>query len=129
MGDIDPGDVEFTDELYSYFLTAQSEDEVKAAIQALQALVAKYAKAMEEKVGDVEIKFKERYEGYQDLLDKYLKDPVYGLFGSITPYAGGLSFAEKRSDEGNSDLRSSPFSTGSSLRRSCNNYLAPFYKD
>lgn len=129
VGDVDPGDVEMVEDLYIYFLDSNAQDESLAAIQALKALVAKYAKAMEEIVGDVEVKFQQRYQGYSDLLDKLLKDPSFGLLGVVTPYAGGLSFTEKRTDALDSDLRGSPFSVGSAGRRASIGYDAPYYKD
>tara|TARA_R110000803_G_scaffold13482_1_gene37868 strand:- start:16356 stop:16826 length:471 start_codon:yes stop_codon:yes gene_type:complete len=129
VGDIDPGDLELIEDLYIYFLDANAQDEPKAAVQALKALVAKYAKAMEEVVGDVEVKLQQRYRGYSDLLDKFLKDPAYGVLGTINLYAGGLSFSEKRTDALNSDLRNSPFTVGSATSRSSGEYSAPYYKN
>jgi len=129
VGDIDCYDVELSDDLYIYFLDSNEQNESKAAVQALKALVAKYAKGMEEIVGDVEVNFKQRYEGYVDLLKKYLKDPSYGLMGTINLYAGGLSFSEKRSDELDTDLKTSPFAVVSSLKRGKLAYQAPYYKD
>ncbi len=129
VGDIDCYDVELSEDLYIYFLDNNEQDESKAAVQALKALVSKYAKGMEEIVGDVEVNFKQRYEGYSDLLKKYLKDPSYGLMGTINLYAGGLSLSEKREDELTSDLRTSPFTTGSSVKRGKLGYIAPYYKD
>lgn len=129
VGDIDPSDVELDEVLYQYFLDVNSDDENLAAVQALKALVAKYAKACEEVVGDVEVKFKERYEGYSDLLDKFLKDPSFGILGTIQLYAGGLSFTEKRTDALDSDLRGSPFTVGSQVRRARKDYDAPYFKD
>lgn len=128
VGDIDKHDMEFSEDLYAYFLSENSDNEGLAAIQALKALVAKYAKAMEEIVGDVEVKFKQRYEGYRKLLDDFLKDPSYSFTGEITPYAGGISFNERLTDRCTSDLRDNPFSAGSALRRSTSGYNADFYK-
>ena len=120
VGDVDVSDVEFSEELYQYFIDNNAADEGLASIQALKALVAKYAKAMEETVGDVEVKFQQRFSGYRKLLDDLLKDPAYSLLGVIQPYAGGLSFTEKCSDLNNSDLRTNQFTAGSAVRRSTN---------
>tara|TARA_R110000823_G_scaffold261418_10_gene382209 strand:- start:13455 stop:13928 length:474 start_codon:yes stop_codon:yes gene_type:complete len=128
VGDVDPGDVEFVEQLYIYFLDSNAQDENLSAIQALKALVAKYAKAMDEVVGDVQITLKQRYEGYKDLLDTYLKDPAFGFLGTIQPYAGGLSYSEGRTDQLNTDLRGVSFSVGSSKNRGQLGYDAAYYK-
>ena len=129
VGDVDSGDVEFVEDLYIYFLDSNSQDEPQAALQALKALVAKYSKAMNEIVGDVEVDLKQRYEGYQDLLEKLLKDPAFGILGVSVPYAGGLSFTEKRTDALDSDLRGSPFTIGSVGGRASQGYNSGFFKD
>ncbi|NIQ05154.1 MAG: hypothetical protein GWO20_05315 [Candidatus Korarchaeota archaeon] len=129
VGDIDTCDIELDNALYDYFLIVNNDDEDLAAVQALKALVAKYAKAMSEAVGDQEINLKQRYEGYNDLLDKFLKDPAFGILGVISPYAGGLSFSEKRTDAVDSDLRGSRFTVGSASRRARQGYDAPFFKN
>lgn len=129
VGDTDCFDVEMPEALYIYFLDNNNQEEVPAAIQALKALVSKYAKGMQEVVGDVEYDFRDRYEGYSKLLNKYLKDPSFGGMGTIQLYAGGLSYEEKINDYLNDDLMSTPFSVGSSSRRARRGYLTPFVKD
>ena len=117
-----------SEELYQYFLDSNDADEGLATVQALKALIAKYAGAMREKVGDVEVWMQQAYDGYSELLDKYLKDPSFSVLGAITPYAGGLSFSEKRSDYCDTDLRNNPFTEGSVKRRPTQGYYAEFHK-
>ena len=117
-GDIDECEVELSNDLYQYFLDSNDQDVGLAAIQALKALVAKYANGMNTVEGDVEENFRQRFEGYKELLDKFTKDPTYSLLGAITPYAGGLSKTERLNDCNDPDLRVSEFYAGSANSRS-----------
>jgi hypothetical protein len=128
VGDTDSSDVEYPEEIYQYTLDNNAGDIGLATIDMLKLLVAKYAGACEEEVGDVLVKFQQAFQGYVDLLDKFLKDPSYSLLGVITPYAGGLSFSEREADACNTDLRDNQFSAGSAIRRSRVSYRAGFEK-
>ena len=112
VGDIDPLDIELSYEMYEYFLLIKEGNENEAAIAAINALVARYAKAMEEDVDGVSAKWKQRYEGYKEQIEVVRKE-----IGTYEIYAGGLSRQERICDRWNNDLRDSTITVGQSTGR------------
>lgn len=107
VGDFNPLEVELSYELYDYFITESEGLVSKAAVIACKALVAKYARAMEEETDDTHVKLQERYLGYKELLSDLTRSTA-----DFTPYSGGLSKSERIADRLNPDLRDHPLTAG-----------------
>ena len=117
VGDFNPLEVELSYELYDYFLLTSDYNENKAAILAAKALIAKYARAMEEETDDTKVKLQERYLGYKELHDDLLR-----AIADFEPYAGGLSMKERIGDRLNNDLRDNQVTVGTHKRILNNDY-------
>ena len=87
IGDVFPYDIEYDEALYEYFLSINGDDETLAAIQAVEGLVAKYSRAMEERSGELEAKYREKLLGYRELLVSLKRGDLSGAV--YTPFASG----------------------------------------
>lgn len=100
VGDIDVPAI-LDDALYQYFLDTNNDNENKATLQSLEAIVAKLAKNMHEKSDLEESRASEQYEHYKERLDELKRDPDFN--GGFIPYAGGISKSDIKANENNSD--------------------------
>lgn len=107
VGDFEPLEVELDYELYNYFLLTSADDENKASIMAINALIAKYSRAMEESTNETSVKLRERLLGYREL-----KDSIVKASASFEIYASGLSRKERVQDRRNNDLRDNQLAVG-----------------
>jgi hypothetical protein len=109
VGDVDVPYI-LEDALYQYFLDSNANDEYKSSVQALEAIVAKYAKYVHEKVDGEEEWGQEAYDNYRKLLDTWKNNPSY--IGAWSPYAGGISKSDLEANRQNSDANLNPFEVG-----------------
>ncbi|WP_199449755.1 hypothetical protein [Vibrio harveyi] len=107
IGDIDPYMIEFSYELYDYFLTDAGGDEGKATLTACKALIAKYSRACEEETDETKIKERERLQGLRELLKDLQLD-----VGNVQIYASGLSRCERVRDRLDNDMRDNTLTVG-----------------
>lgn len=108
IGDTDPDDPELQDEELNYILNdVGPENIVKAGISALRKILAKYKNLQDEKVGDVDVKWSQRFRRTKDTLDDLIREHAKMNLGSA--YAGGISIADKQNQEGNTDRVSPAF--------------------
>lgn len=95
VGDTDVNDEGLSDAVYQYIIDKNTVDSVlnegAACIEALTALVSKYANFVTEKAGGLFIKESERYEQYKQLLDMFSSDPRTALIRAGVGYTGGIS--------------------------------------
>jgi len=105
IGDTDPKNPELQDEELNYIITQVSAGGsfncLKAAMIALRAILAKYKSLVDEKVGDVDVKWSQRYRKVADLLDEYTQQHAKSALGSA--YAGGISISDKENQEQDPD--------------------------
>jgi hypothetical protein len=106
VGDTDIYDELLSDDIYQYILDTTGDSSTgnltaPSIIQALKYLVAKFSNHVQEKAGDLSI-WDDRAEQYQDMLDKYLKDPRYGL-ATGKGFAGGISKSDIEANRNNPD--------------------------
>lgn len=99
IGDTDSTAAQFTDAEIDYFL-AKDASVIGAAILACKALIAKYARQVNRKVGDLSIDAGERVAHYKELLATLTADGLQ----TITPFAGGTSIASKQTYEDDTDI-------------------------
>lgn len=111
IGDTDTTDQQLTDEELNYLLTDRGSV-AGAAVSALHALIAKYTRLVDQRTGDIDIKYSQLLQGYRDLLAQITS--VGGL-ASIVPdniYAGGISESDKETVEQDTDRVAPQFSLG-----------------
>jgi len=75
----------------------------------VESLIAKYARFVDESVGDLKLSYTQRVTHYETLLKKLeRKQAVYG--GNV--YAGGISHTDKDTNDTDSDIVQSHFKLG-----------------
>ena len=105
IGDTDTTDQQLSDEEITYLLT--SAGSVKAAaLEAARSLWAKYSRMVDQKTGDIDIKYSQRKDAYAALI----RQLQLGMLP--VPYAGGISEDDKQVDEADSDVVQPAFTRG-----------------
>lgn len=99
---------DITDEEIAFVLTLEANPQ-SAAAQVCRALAAKFAKAVDKKVGDLSISYSDRQAHYLALADQL--DAQGGLTG-LMPYAGGISLSDVAAVEANTDRPTPAFRQG-----------------
>lgn len=107
LGDTDPADPLLTDNEVA-FLLAEYGDVIRAAAEGAQRLAAKFAQQVTTTVGRVSEQCSQRAAQFQALADK-LKEKADSEI-TASPFAGGISEDQKRTEEDDSD-RVRPFFT------------------
>lgn len=116
VGDTEECEEGLSDEVYQYIVDKHTVDgvvdEQQAALEALKALVAKYANYVTEKAGGLFIKASEKYKQYRDLLDSWIRDPSYGFMRVGSGFAGGIYLDDMKSNRQNPNANLNPFHIG-----------------
>lgn len=102
IGDTDTNDQQLSNEELDYLLTTYSSDKYAAAIAAVRALIAKFARLADKAVGDLRISYSQRLKHYQQLISN-LQLQAATVGGLAEPYAGGISVSDKDSVEEDTD--------------------------
>lgn len=89
VGDTDNTDQLFTDEEIAYALT--QGDSYTAAARLARNLASKYARYSDESIGDLSISYSQRYKHFTEIAKQLELESSRG----VTPYAGGISVADK----------------------------------
>ena len=98
IGDTDTTDQQLTDEEIDYFLD-QEDSVLDAALAAVRAILALYARLVDKSVGDLRQSYSQRLAAYQALEARLKKQTV--VYGA--PVAGGISQARKDTVEEDDD--------------------------
>lgn len=88
IGDTEEECEELSDSVYQYLLSLHNNNENRSTLDALKAVLAKYARYANERAGKLEIDYQSRYRSYQAMYDKLLKDNSFTTIG--VPFAGGV---------------------------------------
>jgi hypothetical protein len=99
IGDTDTSDKQLTDEELNYLLTEHTTT-LSAAVAAVQSLIAKYSRFVSKSVGDLQISYGQRITNYEILLRTLRQRTALTL---APPFAGGISIADKKSTEDDTD--------------------------
>jgi hypothetical protein len=105
IGDTDTDDQQLSDEEINYLLTSTGSVQA-AALGAARSLWAKYSRMVDQKTGDIDIKYSQRRDNYAALI----KQLQIGMLP--VPYAGGISEDDKQVDEADSDVVQPAFTRG-----------------
>lgn len=103
VGDTDPYEVGLSNDVYNYVLDKNANDEKKSALECLKYLVSKYASYVTEKAGGLFVKESEKFKQYNDLYNRFTKDPSFSLLEAGLPYAGGISNSDIKDNAENPD--------------------------
>ena len=105
IGDTDSTDPQLQNEELQYIIddltNNGSYNYLKGSIVALRVILAKYKSLVDEKVGDVDVKWSQKYNKVKGFLDMYIQQHAKTVLGGA--YAGGISIASKSNREENSD--------------------------
>ena len=100
IGDTDTSDQQLSNEEIDAALVASGNDPYTAAISCVEALIAKYSRKVTKSMGDLSINYGDIVANYRSLLGDIRRRATLQL---CTPYAGGISIADKEIDEADSD--------------------------
>lgn len=106
IGDTDENDPQFSDEILDYYLSIESTV-LKAAIRAVEHLIAKYSRQVDRRIGDLALASSQRIKSYRDLLASIKRRSA---LDAATVFAGGITISNKQSYEDNTDLVNPRFS-------------------
>lgn len=101
VGDTDTTDQQLSDEEIAAALVDAGDNPYVAAIICTEALISKYSRLVTKSVGDLSISYGDIVKNYRSLLGDIRRRSTLQL---CTPYAGGISVADKEVDEGDSDV-------------------------
>lgn len=100
LGDTDSQDQLLSDQEINWALGVYGNTPINACIRLAEGIIAKFSRLANEQVGQVRIDFKQKAEGYRALL-RDLRSRL--TMENATPYAGGISVADKQTVAMNSD--------------------------
>lgn len=100
IGDTDSTQPLLMDGEITYFLTQYNNTPLNAAIQCCESIAAKFTRMSDEKVGTVDVKFSQKAKQYTAMRDT-LRQRL--ALNDATPYAGGISQADKHANDANAD--------------------------
>ena len=100
IGDTDSREPLLQNEEIAYVLGKYNNSPINAAIRCCETIMAKFARLVNEAVGQVKINYRERYENYRDTIADLRRRLA---IEDATPYAGGISVSDKRTNQDNDD--------------------------
>jgi len=110
VGDTDRDDQLVQDEEIAYALSVEGST-LRAAVRVARSIAARYARIVEKQVGDLKIKSGEKYKNYLEIM-KSLENEAAGSIPGASPFAGGISKAQKETLESDSDRVEPSFGKG-----------------
>lgn len=114
IGDTDIDDQQLSDEEITYLL-AEYESALPAAIAAAEGIAAKYARLVDQKTGDIDVKFSQRAAHYSQLAADLRRK--IGILAE--PYVGGISVSDTEIDKDDDDVVQPAFEVGMMDNNKC----------
>lgn len=105
LGDTNTAAPQIQDEEIMYLLSQESSNALRAAARGAETLAARYAREADKKVGDMMLNSSVVGKGYATLA-KNLWRTYYSR--TVSPYAGGISVADKKANEEDQDREKMP---------------------
>lgn len=106
LGDTDTTDQQLSDEEVLFLLREHGGSVATAAVAACRRLIAKYTRCIDQKTGDIDLKFSSRLAQYNDLFS-HLRAGIVP-----TPYAGGISVSDIETVREDTDRQGPIFALG-----------------
>jgi len=108
VGDTDPALPLLTDEVYTFYLTKNSNSVARASIDAARAILMVLAQRTDESVDIFSFKGSRAAASYMEALKLFLRDPSLNpLYNNCGMYASGISISDITANNANSDNVSS----------------------
>lgn len=107
IGDTNTNDQQLSDEELDYLLSQYGSVNA-AALAACRALIAQYSRCVDQKTGDIDIKYSQRIAQLKTMMSEISSDAVSGSLP--VPYAGGVSQSDKTTVEEDTDRVAPAFS-------------------
>lgn len=101
IGDTDSTDQQLSNEEINAALADTADSPYAAAVICIEALVSRYSRLVTKSIGDLSISYGDKAKNYRGLLGDLRRRATLQL---CTPYAGGISVADKEIDEADSDV-------------------------
>lgn len=100
IGDTDKTEPLLDDQEINYFLGQYNQGAINAAIRCCEQIAAKFSRRVNEAVGQVRMDFSQAAKAYRDMaMDLRRRLAIE----DTTPYAGGISVADKSAEKANAD--------------------------
>lgn len=99
IGDTDSALPILSDEELLYILIGHNDDVATSTIYAMYAILSKYARLKDETVGGLQARYSQIYEHYRTLIQERLS---FNAAANVAPgaiYCGGISIADKQSND------------------------------
>jgi hypothetical protein len=112
VGDTDELNEYISDQWYSHFLTKNTNNETRAAIDAAKAILVRFTSNTREKVDQVEVYGNELFPNYLQWLKEFIESPALSGLRSPSPYAGGVSISDMTANNNNIDNNTLPIKSG-----------------
>ena len=109
IGDTDTTNQKLQDEELQYYIDTYGSG-VRAAIPAVQAIMAKYSSLVDEKTGEVQVWWSQQLDNYRKLLKQL--EAQLKLRSVPFPFAGGISKSDIISRQSDTDRPEDAFSVG-----------------
>lgn len=103
VGDTDTSNEYISDQWYTHFLSNNSNNETRTAIDCAKAILARFTFNTREKVDQIEIYGNELFPNYLIWLKEFIESPALSGLKSPSPYAGGVSISDMAANNNNSD--------------------------
>ncbi len=100
IGDTDSSDQQLLDTEVDAILSDNADDPYATAITLAEGLAAKFSRKADKSVGDLSISYSQLGKNYTDLATRLRRTASLQL---ATPYAGGISIADKDAVEDDDD--------------------------
>lgn len=100
IGDTDPEDPQLQDGEITWLLSQYNNTPLNAAIRACETIASKYARQVDESVGQVKIFFSQRLKAYNQTKAMLIQRLATE---DSQPFAGGISISQKQTEAMNSD--------------------------
>lgn len=123
IGDTDDKDPLLSDAEIAFYLSENGDNQYRAAMEACKAIAALLSRRPDYMVGRTLVSNQQRAEAFLKLAEA-MKQKY--LAGSVAPYAGGISKADKQTQEDDDDRLTPFFSRNNFVQPGADNPLAPF---
>ena len=110
LGDTNSDDALLTDEEINHYLDVAEDDLPTAAVMACRAIVAKFARVVNDSAAGINSSKTSKFSQYRDLL-RELEEEVRSR-GAAQPFVGGISIDREDDADDDTDLRRNSFEIG-----------------
>jgi hypothetical protein len=95
-----------TDEEIEWLISAAADDTLAAALVGARSMAARFSKLVDSTVGDIQKSYSQQYKHFAEVAERLSADVVTLAAAEAVPvpWAGGISYAERATNDGDGDL-------------------------